>query len=131
MREQFGDEEETQGVSTSMRKAAICIKKEDYFSVILLNYQKMILFHIFYCCLPERKKGAGGTFLAQDCKMREHFGDEEEMQGVSTFMRKAAIRMKKEDYFSVILLNYQKLILFHILDSCLSRCKSCNRNTER
>ena len=27
MREQFGDEEETQGVSTSMRKAAICIKK--------------------------------------------------------------------------------------------------------
>ena len=98
--------------------------------ILLLNNVKL-LFHILDCCLPERKKGAGGTFLAQDCKMREHFGDEEETQGVSTSMRKAAICIKKEDYFSVILLNYQKLILFHILDCCLSRCKSCNRNTER
>ena len=41
--------------------------------ILLLNNVKL-LFHILDCCLPERKKGAGGTFLAQDCKMREHFG---------------------------------------------------------
>ncbi len=42
--------------------------------VTLLNYRKWILLHILDSCLPERKKYAGGIFLVQDCKMREHFG---------------------------------------------------------
>ena len=27
--------------------------------------------------MPARQKGAGGTFLVQDCKMREHFGNQQ------------------------------------------------------
>ena len=32
--------------------------------------------------LPERKKCVGDTFLVQDCKMREHFGIQENASGV-------------------------------------------------
>ena len=48
-------------------------KKESYLTVTLFEDINNKLFHILDSSLPERKKCAGDTFLAQDYKMREHF----------------------------------------------------------